>query len=804
MNRIQCILAAALLMGASALRLPAQEQYAASPADLVDGTVSGVRVSAVDGNPDGLKNVNIRGINTVRGDSQPLWVIDGVVLSNELTRNLDGFWQFGEESYSAPVGNIPFINPEEIESIEVLKDVSATALYGALGANGVIIITTRRAKESDPLLYLKANAGVNVPSRSGKPFKAGIQHNYSLGLSKAADNAAYRVSAYYRHMGGVVDNSRSNQFAMNAGVETKANPYVWFGINTIASLGLMSSPGSTAYYGKASTLLIGRYPELFAEDSAAGWKADFDDDSRDVRAVSSAFLTLNFTKTLRLHTTAGVDFQDNRRLIWYGNGTSFGKDSNGAASSLSTMLLSVNVKSELDWKQYFAQDHLVHLSAAAEIIASQDKFNTMNGLGFFNHSLRAKGIQAAASHPEIHRFAHSSFHHAYYARAEYAYKDIAGVDGMFRADFTPKFRDNKPVFYPSANAWVKFDSLIPENPVLSGVKLQGGWGIGGREYAVPYELTSSWLRSDYPVAEVGSESFYSSLTTLTSREWNVGAEVSFWKRRINLAAKYYDKSTVDAFTMYLSGIKGERLWNPAPRTTILERSATIDNRGLEFDLDARLVDLQDHKLDVFATAAFNVNQIAQIGREDVRGLNVGSGSYVNVNVVGHQPGEIFGYTTDGTGEWADITADGKVTEADRIILGKSYPELTGSFGAKYSWKGLSFKMLWTGASGHSLVNMNQMLKDGAAEVSDKYVEKADYLRLGHVGIDYAFDLERLGIKVLKELKISASAANLLTITGYKGWNPDVNSFGVSVLSGGIDYGSFPQIRTVMLGLTVKF
>ena len=113
-------------------------------------------------------------------------------------------------------------------------------------------------------------------------------------------------------------------------------------------------------------------------------------------------------------------------------------------------------------------------------------------------------------------------------------------------------------------------------------------------------------------------------------------------------------------------------------------------------------------------------------------------------------------------------------------------------------------MLGTGASGHSLVNMNQMLKDGAAEVSDKYVEKADYLRLGHVGIDYAFDLERLGIKVLKELKISASAANLLTITGYSGWNPDVNSFGVSVLSGGIDYGSFPQIRTVMLGLTVKF
>ena len=113
-------------------------------------------------------------------------------------------------------------------------------------------------------------------------------------------------------------------------------------------------------------------------------------------------------------------------------------------------------------------------------------------------------------------------------------------------------------------------------------------------------------------------------------------------------------------------------------------------------------------------------------------------------------------------------------------------------------------MMWTGASGQSLVNMNQMLKDGAADVSDKYVEKADYLRLGHFGVDYCFDLERLGLKTLKELRISASAANLLTFTAYKGWNPDVNSFGVSVLSGGIDYGSFPQVRTVMLGLSVNF
>ena len=786
MNRMKCLLAAVLLVGAAAPVLKAQEQYAASPADLMSGTVSGVRVSSVDGNPEGARNVNIRGINTVRGDSQPLWIVDGVMLSSEILRNLDGFWQFGESSYTAPLNTIPFLNPAEIESIEVLKDVSATALYGGLGANGVIIVKTKRAKSNDPWMYVKSNVGVNAASPSGSAFKTGILHNYGIGFSNAADNTSYHVSGYYRHQGGVVKNSKGDQFTITAGLETKANPYVWFGINTIAEMGNVASPGTTAYYGKPSTLLIARFPEFFAEDSLEGWAQDFDDDSRDYRAVSSAFLTLNFTKTLKLHTTAGVDFQDNRRLIWFGDGTSFGKSSNGAASSISTVLLSTNVKSELNWKQYITEDHLVNLSAAAEIISTMDKFNTMNGLDFFNHSLRAKGIAAAASHPMIHRFAHNTFRHAYYARAEYAYKDAS------------------PVFYPAANAWVRLDSFIPKNEILTGLKLKGGWGISGREYAVPYELTSSWLRSDYPIAEEGSESFYESLNSLTSREWNVALETAFWNDRITLDVKYYDKSTLDAFTMFLSGIKGERLWNPAPRKSILERSASLDNRGFEFDLNARVLDGPSHKLNFMATAAFNVNQISEIGRDDIRGLNVGSGSYLNVNVIGHQSGEIFGYKADEAGKAADVTADGKVTEADRVILGKVYPELIGSFGASYSWNGLSVKMLWTGASGHSIVNMNRMLQDGIDQVNDHYVEKGDYLRLSHLGIDYSFDLERLKLKVFKEMKVSASAANLFTVTGYKGWNPDVNSFGVSVLSGGIDYGSFPSIRTFMLGVSVSF
>ena len=765
------------------MNLQAQEQYATSPAELIQGTISGVRVSSVDGNPDGLKNVNIRGVNTFRGDSQPVWIVDGVILGSDIVRNLDGFWQFDEESYTAPLNNIPFLNPSEIESIEVLKDVSASAMYGAMGANGVILITTKRAKETDPLVYLNSNWGIR---------NASLTTTNSFGVSKLADKTSYRFTGYYRHNGAMVDNSGSNQFTLTASLESRANPYIWFGINTIASLGMIASPGTTAYFGKPSTMLLKRFPEFFTEDTADGWKKDFDDDSKDYRTVTSAFLTLNFTPALRLHTTVGVDFQDNRRAIWYGNGTSFGATSNGAASNISSVLLNYNVRSELSWKHYFTEDHLLNLSAVAEVLGNSNKFNTMNGKDFFNHDLRAKGIQAAASHPQIHRFAHNWFRHAYYLRASYTWKDIVGIDGFFRTDFTPKYRDDKPSYYPGANAWFAWKWF----------RLTAGWGISGREYYVPYELTSSWLRSDYPEVETGAESFFSSMNTLTSQEYNVGLEAKFWKDRIRVAGKFYNKSTLDAFNMYCFGIKGQILWSDSDRTDVLERSGSLRNRGLEFDADALVVNLPKHKLNLFATASFNVNQITEIDRKDMRGLNVGSGSYVNLNVIGHQVGEVFGYKTDTEGNFIDITADGKVTEVDRVILGNVIPEFTGSFGAAYSFDRLSVSMLWDGAAGYDLINMNRMLKDGATEVSTDYVEKADFLRLARLSVGYDFKLPQKSF--IKQLGINLSAANLLTISGYSGWNPDVNSFGLTVLSGGIDYGSYPQVRTVVLGISAKF
>ena len=150
------------------------KSIAASPADLLRGEVSGVRVSALDGSPNGHINMNIRGLNTLRGDSQPLYIVDGAVIGSSVNHNLNAFYLSGGTTingdqlpdysgkyYTSPLGNFNWLNSYEIESVEVLKDLSATSRYGMQGANGVVIIKTRKPVSGSRNMWVQSNVGTS-------------------------------------------------------------------------------------------------------------------------------------------------------------------------------------------------------------------------------------------------------------------------------------------------------------------------------------------------------------------------------------------------------------------------------------------------------------------------------------------------------------------------------------------------------------------------------------------------------------------------------------------------------------------
>lgn len=777
---------------------------AVTPSDLIKGRVSGVRVSAIDNSVNGAFNTNIRGVNELRGDSQPLWIIDGVQLNTSLNRNLKAFWQYGDDAYTAPVNPLAFINAYDVESVEVLKDVSATALYGAAGANGVIIITTKLNKTTEKAFRWNSNVGVGLPERTGTGLAPAISHNHSVAASGTTNNSTWSVSGYYRDVNGVVEGTGNVYAGLHVNFETKANPVVWFGLNSLSSLGNLSSTTGTAYFGAPSMMLASRGIGLDADNTVEGWIKDYDDDGTDYRSANSVWLTLNFTPWLSLKTTLGVDLQNVNRYFWYGNGTAFGLANNGAASALASSMFSYDANSVLSLNRYFGSDHHLTASLGIEAVGEINKFNTMNGVDFFSHELRGKGISIAGSHAQIHRFNQNYNREGAFATLSYEWKKTVGFDASFRADVTRRYYDWNPELYPAVNVWADLKkAFMPDSETVSTLRLHGGFGKAGRERFVPYGLFGEYCTGEYESVELDVEPFFEGLNRVSVSELNAGVDLGLFSDRLNLSFGYYDKVSTDSFDMFCFGRKytNTEIWHYVPRTTIGSLSSDIANRGFELGIDAKILDLKKVKWTAFATASYNVNQVIGLDSSDINGKNIGSGFAANINALGYQLGSNYGFQTDVNGDVVDRNNDGRITEVDKIILGSPIPKYYGSFGTTFSAYGFDLDILVDGAAGFSIFNLNKLVQDGTTVIKDKYVEKGDYLRLSRVSLGYEIPL---GIKWVKSLRVSLSGCNLLTISDYSGWNPDVNSYGISNLSCGLDYGSYPMTRTFLLGISAKF
>lgn len=780
---------------------------ATTPATMLQGKVSGVRVAPIDGNVNGAVATLIRGVNALRSDSQPLWIIDGVMINSDLNRNKDAFFQYGEKSYTSPLNALASLNEYDIASIEVLKDLSATAIYGTRGANGVIIINTRLPREEATRVNWNSNVGVSMPDRALEGTTNGISHNHFLSISGANGQTKYILSAYLRQTEGLFKANNGTFGGMRASFDTHANSVVWFGMNAAVTMGQMNSVAGTAYFGQPSVTMTLRDPNFFPGNSFKGWSEDYDDNAVDRRFTNNVYVTLNFTPALKLHTSLGIDYDANTRYIWYGNGTSFGYEMNGAASILGTSIFKYNAKSELSWNHFFGSNHKLTAKAAVEAIGEWTKFNTMNGNDFFSHVLRARGLRLASSKAELHKYNHEYGSWGGYANVNYSYRNLAGIEATLRADNTPRYDDAKMTLYKGASAW--FDAskaFLPSNGLVSTLRLEAGYGEAGREQYVPYGLYGEYISGSYPVVDSALEMFYEGLNRVRSMETHAGVDLGLASDKVLLHFGYYDKLTSDAFLAYRFGscAEGEYYWKYSDREDDFSQSSLIANRGVEADLNIKVIDTKSLKWSVNLNGAYNINQMLRVDFADRQGRKVGDGVFANANALGYPVGALYGYKVDETGAYVDATGDGVINEFDKDIIGNPNPKFYGGLGTTLQLGGLTLDVLANGAAGFDILNMNDLLFNEAApyQISETYVEKGDYLRLSRVSLGYNIPMKK--IRWIREFKVSVSALNLLTLSSYSGWNPEVNCFGSTYLSSGIDYGSYPTARSIVAGISLKF
>lgn len=775
--------------------------------EMLRGQISNVRVSSIDGNPVGGVNVNIRGVNSLRSDNQPLWIIDGVMLSTDLNQNLDAFWQYGEKSYTAPLNPLAFLNANEIESIEVLKDATATALYGTLGANGVVIVKTKMPTSGERNFVWNSDFGYN----------GGFNTNHYAALQGAADKTAYNMSLSYRRIDSALERNHSDYALFKGNFQTKANKVVWLGFNSLLSMGVSESPTGVAYLGRPSLTLGMRDESLSSFTSAQKWTSDYDDKTNDYRALMGGWLRFNFGSFVYMKFNVGLDLQDNTRNIWYGRGTEFGAPSadnfyGGAAANLVSFLTNYTASAEVNFNKYFAVHHYFSARLFAEYIGNNNKFNTLNGINFVSEELRGEGLRIGAYDLKIHKFIRQYNHFGGYLNLSYNYKEIINANAVCRVDYSPKYCSEEINYYPAGNMMIDLKkAFFPTDKTVSTLQLKGGWGVSGLEKYVPYELFGNYLSSSWYEPEKGTSTFYDGLDKLRTTEWTVGLDLGFLSDRIRFGAGFYDRTTDDIFVMYQLGRLPEdatdNYWVWGGCNNVFERKSVIRNQGVEFDLSADIIRNKDWKWSVDANLAYNANAVTSSNPEDFNGRVVGSNVYATCNSRNLPLSSLYGYKSDREGNYIDITGEGRIDDADKVVLGNTIPLYYGGLQTTLAWKGLSLNLMMDGAGGHNVANANALVKDGVKDtngnicLSTKYVERADYIRLSQVGVRYDIPLQS---KVVKGLSVRLSAHNLWTLTPYSGWNPDVNCFGASALTGGLDYGSYPLMRMYILGFNIKF
>ena len=494
-----------------------------TPASTLVGQSSGLRISGSDGSLTGAFSAAIRSLHSLRGDSSPLIVIDGVMLDNAIPHGSNAFWQeeYASAVYTSPVNLLGFLSIDDIESIQVLKDVSATAIYGSRGADGVILIKTKRTRETEPKLSWQSRAGMNSMK--------GFMHSNHLMVNGSMGRNTFTATAFFRGEddGFSLRNNLSGGSRMALKVAT--NEHVKFGVSASFGVQQVNSPSTTAFFGATSMTL-----DESLDKDISGWLNDYDDYFEDYHAIADAYLDVNFSRFASWKTKLGVNYQSYKRFNFYGETTQFGKEHQSAAAILSNSMMNYHASTELDFNVFAGVDHNIKSTVGAEISGNRNIYNTMNGAALFSPILRAKSLNFAGTKAVIRTFKPSYFHLSAFGTLSYTYKQVAGVDGSVRVDNTMRYDDASVVVYPAANAYFDIARLLPQiSPVCSMLKLTGGWGVAGREAVIPYGLFPQYLTSgDYDHIDYGAQPVMEALSRLRATEYNVGVETSFFNGRV--------------------------------------------------------------------------------------------------------------------------------------------------------------------------------------------------------------------------------------------------------------------------------
>jgi iron complex outermembrane receptor protein len=873
--------------------------------DLIQGRVAGVSITQNGGEPGAGVQVRIRGGTSISASNEPLYVIDGVAIQN-LATEAQGVGIGGDPSL--PRNPLNLINPNDIESVTILKDAAAAAIYGARAANGVILIETKQgqrdrvtfeydgyvsAASAPRSLHLLTGAEYrqfiqeqvaagNLPASrlqvlgqantdwEREVLRTGVTHNHNLSFAGGTASTQYRASLNYLKEDGIALSSgleryqarlNGTHYAWNDRLQLRVNltashvknDYVPFENTGGFEGGVLqnmavfnptqpvrrtnTTTGFEEFYEIGTGRQSVRNPVALAEQTA-----DF---ANTTRTLGNIRAQLDIASNLNGQLTVGIDRSESVRRQYFPGSSPVGAEWNGRALQISRQLTAVTLSGLLNFTPQLGDDHEVELVGGYEFNdygQSQFQAEARNFLtdAFSFENLGAGGLLVApSSYREDSRLI------GFFSRLNYGYKDRYFLTGVFRYDGSSRFgANNKWATFPAVSAsWRIGEESFMENSAFSELRLRAGYGQQGNEAVPAYASLILLQPSDgasYPFGDkkvVGvapSRNPNPDLKWETTSQFNVAVDYGFWDNRLSGSFEYYVKNTSDLLLEVTVA-------QPAVVSSRLENIGKVRNRGLEATLDAVLINRSDLSLDAGIVFSAERNTVIDLGGRSfiTTGFVSGQGQSGQVSqriLPGHPLGTFFGPEFVGVNssgqqlfnDYLNGQLVGQTTSAgadDFVPIGNANPDFTASFRSQLSWRRFDASLIARAEVGRDVFNNTALVystKGNALQdknflatalddptginqpaiFSSRWIENGSFLRLQNVTIGYTFDLPA-GLGRGRTARFYVSGDNLLLLTGYSGYDPEVHAQS-GLASRGIDYLSYPRARTVTTGVRFSF
>lgn len=839
----------------------------------LEGKVAGVQITKPSGQPQAGYTIRVRGTSTITAGAEPLYILDGI-----------------------PTTSINEISPSDIETMTVLKDASAAAIYGASGSNGVILITTKRGGNQKTKVTLDAYTSSSAVSKKldvlnasqyktlmtdmgrttdwnkynfnnnwqDKVLRTALSKNYALGVSGGDEKTNYYLSGTYLNQEGVVQTNKVERYTFKLNLDHKVSNSVKVGSSIGYSKWKDVDINESGKFGVILNSITGApVMDVYEADGTFSINPFISDLESPVALIlknihaynnskfnGNVYAEITFLKNLKFKSLYGFEQLNSTYNSWVDPYTSReGRGFKGMASLYNNQSTLWNFENILSYSKSFDKHNF---NALAGYIASES--------ATFSSNIDARGFGSAA----VQTVNAGSTRTAGYSdakgrnlaaigRVNYSFDERYLLTANFRADAYSGFGiNNRWGYFPSfSGGWrISNEKFFQDVKAINDLKLRVGWGEVGNGQVGPfshYGLVSPG--APYVVAGAvvpGSNSTTIESTNLkweTTKQTNIGIDVSLLNNRLTIISDYYIKKTEEM-------LLNKRIPSSTGYTTALLNVGAMENKGFEFAVSSKNM-VNELKWNTDFNISFNKSKITSLpgGSIQLGQLNNDGRGLVSIAKEGEALGTFYGYISEGvdpaTGDikYKDLDGNGSLSDGDKTIIGNANPKFSWGLANDFKYKNWSLNIFFQGVQGNDIFNATRIETEGMynannqlttvlnrwttpgqitdmpkadfaggqnLKISSRYVEDGSYVRLKSITLGYNIPETILSKLSISKARFYLTAENLFTWTKYSGLDPELSIYGRSNdnslknIAPGIDYGTYPQTRDIIFGLNLSF